>query len=103
MEQVVLTDYAGHGYTHLESNMTIKGWEIDLIFLYQNIYVFVEVKSVDFMDELFDYITPGKKKALHKSIQTYLRKNNINADYRLDVIFVRHGKIIERFEDQWLE
>jgi len=103
MEQVVCADYSARWYQHLESNMTIKGWEIDLIFRQHTMYVFVEVKSVDFMDELFDYITVAKKKALHKAIQSYLRKHVIDSDYRLDVVFVRNGKIIERYEDESLE
>ncbi len=98
MEQIVLADYLARWYRHITHNYTIKGWEIDLIVHDDKELVFVEVKSVDLIDDIHDYITPGKKSALNKTIQSYLRTNNIDQDYRLDVVFVRRGEIIERYE-----
>jgi Holliday junction resolvase-like predicted endonuclease len=53
---------------------------------------------VNEIDDLSDVITPAKKKALSRAIQTYLYNNPHSGEIRVDVIFVRGNTVIERFE-----
>ena len=83
----------------LEMNYTIRWWEIDLIVENELYLVFVEVKVVDWVDDLFDYITKAKLKFLSKTIENYLHKNPTNKTYRLDFVFVKNWKIFEVYEN----
>ncbi len=96
-EQIVKNFLLEKGWIFVESNFTMRGGEIDLIFLSpQNIYVFVEVRSVDYLDDIGGYITNKKLKNLVKTIEYYLLKHNMEeVERRLDVIFVKDWKILE--------
>ena len=89
------------GWVFVESNFTMRGWEIDLIFLSpEGIYVFVEVRSVDFLEDVSEYITHQKLKNLKKTIQYYmLTHGDSQKDYRLDVIFVKDNDILEHIQN----
>ena len=86
-------------YRFLESNFTIRGWEIDLIFEKNWVIHFVEVKTTDFIKDTQDYITTKKIKALYKTAQSWLEKNNMDCMYQFDLVFVSKWKIsfIENF------
>ncbi len=98
-ETIVLQHYLGSWWTLLEKNYTIPGGEIDLIMWNSQTIIFCEVKVVDKTDDLMGYITPKKLKALKKTVETYCRKNNVEKDCRLDVIFVKNWEILQRYED----
>ncbi|NOZ43904.1 MAG: hypothetical protein GXP45_01945 [bacterium] len=71
---------------------------MDLILRYKQEIVFVEVKVVDYIEDLFGYISPNKLKNLKKTIEAYLLKHKLTEDFRLDVVFVKNQRIIEKFE-----
>jgi Holliday junction resolvase-like predicted endonuclease len=53
----------------------------------------VEVKVVDHIDELHDYVTPKKLGHLRHTIEYYLLKHANDKEYWLDVVFVKNGSI----------
>jgi Holliday junction resolvase-like predicted endonuclease len=62
--------------------------------------IFVEVKVVDHIDDLYKYIKPSKLNYLQKTIDSFLQ--NFEKDYqsiRLDVVFVKNKKIYKIYEN----
>ncbi len=97
-EKIVRSYYEKKWYRYITSNFTIRGGEIDLIFTTQTTIIFVEVKVVNHVDDLHNYITPRKLRYLDKSITTYLYKFPSNKAPRLDVVFVKDGRIFQVFD-----
>lgn len=98
-EALVLQYYVDKGYTPREQNYTIRGWEIDCIVENERHIVFVEVKVVNHIDDLQSFITGKKLYYVQKTIEQYLHTHHIDKDPRLDIVFVKHGAIIEVFEN----
>lgn len=96
-EQLVKKRYIDQGYTAIIDNFTIRGGEIDLIMTHGDVLHFVEVKVVDTIDHLHDFITPRKLAALHRTIQTFCMQYEGDRESSLDVVFVQHGHIVEHF------
>lgn len=61
--------------------------------------VFIEVKVVDGMDDLFGYVTEKKLYFVHKTIAHYMRDYETKQNIRIDVVFVKRGKIFEVYEN----
>jgi Holliday junction resolvase-like predicted endonuclease len=62
--------------------------------------VFVEVKVVDNVDDLYQYITKNKLNYLQKTIDSFLQI--FEEDYeiiRLDVVFVKNQEIYKIYEN----
>jgi Holliday junction resolvase-like predicted endonuclease len=59
----------------------------------------VEVKVVNYIENLHDYITPKKLQKLKHTIETYLWKYPTKKIVRIDVVFVKDNKIIEIFKN----
>ena len=57
--------------------------------------IFVEVKVVNYIENLHDYITPKKLQTLKHTIDTYLWKYPTQKKVRVDVVFVKDTKIFE--------
>ena len=51
-ESLVKKHYLNLGYRFLHANWTIPGWEIDLIFESDSELIFIEVKTVDYTENL---------------------------------------------------
>lgn len=100
-ENIALKYFLEKWYQFVEKNFTIRGWEIDLIVKKQNL-VFVEVKNIDSIDNIQNYITNKKLKSLQKTIWVYVESKNIQ-DYRLDIVFVKNWKIFEHFENIYID
>ena len=98
-ENFVKNHYLNLDYRFLHSNRTILGWEIDLIFESDSELVFIEVKTVDHTEDLENYITKSKLKALERSVESYITKYPTSKDLRIDVAFIQQGKIIEIYEN----
>lgn len=98
-EELAVWYYEERGYEILETNYTIPGGELDVIAQKNGEIVFVEVKVVDYIDDLMWYIKPQKLKFLEKTIQDYMYKKNLDFDVRLDVAFVKNNSILEVFEN----
>ena len=83
----------------VERNFTIRGGEIDLIVENAEQLCFVEVKVVDSIDDLHNYITSAKLKHITKTIQRYLHTNPTDKTIQIDVVFVQDGKILETYKN----
>ena len=83
----------------LGRNINYRNGELDIIASKDGVTAFVEVKTVNYIEEIHDFITPSKMYALQRSIQIYIQEHPKVAEHRLDVVFVKYGKIIERFEN----
>lgn len=98
-EELALQYYVDKWYEILDTNYTIKWWELDIIAQKDWNVVFVEVKVVNWVDEIMWYITPKKLKNLEHTIQVYLYRKNLKFFIRLDVVFIKNNQILEVFEN----
>lgn len=98
-EDLVLEYYEENWYEILDTNYTIRWWEIDIIAQKDWEIVFIEVKVVDWMDDVMWYITPKKLMALERTIQNYMYKKWLDFWIRIDVVFVKDNKILEVYEN----
>ena len=57
--------------------------------------IFVEVKVVNYIDNLHDYITERKLLSLKHTIETYLWKYPTEKIIRVDIVFIKDKKIFE--------
>ncbi len=87
--------YESHGYICSSKNFTIRWWEIDLVMENDLTIIFVEVKVVNYIENLHDYITQKKLFVLRNSIDTYLWKYPTSKIVRIDIVFIKDQKIIE--------
>lgn len=83
----------------MERNYTIKGGELDLIFHKNNILTFVEVKVVDHIHDLQNYVTSKKLGHVKHTIEYYLSTHPTNKEHVLDIVFVRDNSILEVYEN----
>lgn len=102
-EEIVKNYYINNWFKFIEQNFTVKWWELDLIFSKVWSLKFIEVKNIDWINDLFDYITKKKLNFLIKTINIYLYKFDItNIDYSLDVVFVKKNEIYEIYDNIWI-
>ena len=99
-ENAVCDFLVRNGYEIVKRNFTIKGGEIDIIAMKENVVAFVEVKTrkPEALTSGEDAITYSKKKALIRTAEAYLRKSDRNdCVYRFDVAVVTcdNGKILK--------
>ncbi|GHV28499.1 hypothetical protein FACS1894176_11070 [Bacteroidia bacterium] len=59
-EKLVQNYYEGQGFSLLKANFTVKGGEIDLVMKKDSTLVAIEVKNLDTIEELDNYITSRK-------------------------------------------
>ena len=98
-ETLVAKRYQNHWYSLIENNYTIPWGELDLIFTKNNILTFVEVKVVDHIEDLQDYITPKKLGHVKHTMEYYLVSHPTDQEYSLDIVFVRDNSILEIYEN----
>lgn len=100
-EELAKSHYIENGYELISKNYTIRWWEIDLLMRKWNELIAIEVKTVDAIDELDNYITPKKIWFLKKTLQSFLYENDANwvDTVRMDAVFVKDGKILEIYEN----
>lgn len=80
-----------NGFIILESNYYTRYGEIDIIAKKNDIYHFIEVKSVvnySFIDPILK-ITHKKLSRIYKGIAIYLSSNNLDAEYCVDLVIIR--------------
>jgi putative endonuclease len=86
------------GYQIIERNFYAKKLgEIDIIAVKNKVYHFVEVKSGDSFEAVYN-ITPNKLHKLLRSIQYYLKVKNLDIDYCVDAIIFA-GEELEYLEN----
>lgn len=98
-EELAAQYYQNQWYILIESNYTIPWWELDLIFQHHNILTFVEVKVVDHIDDLQEYLTPKKLWHVKHTIAYYLLTHPTDREYVLDVVFVRDNSILDVYKN----
>ncbi|WP_456451483.1 YraN family protein [Hydrogenimonas sp.] len=80
----------------LERNFYFKGGEIDIVAEKGGIVHFVEVKSGDSFEPLYN-LTPVKVRRVVNGAQTWLKKRKLDLPWQVDALIVRGG------ECEWLE
>ncbi len=82
-----------NGFTIIERNFYAKKLgEIDIIASKDSTYHFIEVKSGDTFEAVYN-ITPAKLSKLYRSIQYYLKLKNLDVAYCVDAIIVSNNNI----------
>lgn len=66
--------------------------EIDIIATKDEVYHFIEVKSGDGFEPIYN-ITPSKLSKLKRSIEYYLKIKQLDVAYCIDVITISDGKL----------
>ena len=75
-----------HSFKIIQTNYYAKKLgEIDIIATKNNIYHFIEVKSGESFEAVYN-ITPSKLHKLYRSIDFYLQEKNLYVDYCVDAI-----------------
>lgn len=98
-ENIVQALYESHGYICKDKNFTIRWWEIDIVMENPVNLIFVEVKVVNYIDNLHDYITTKKLQSLKYAIDSYVWKYPTNKNIRIDIVFVKDNKVVEIFKN----
>ncbi len=81
-----------NGFTVLERNFYSKFGEIDIIALKHKILHFIEVKSGKNFEPIYA-ITPKKVDKIIKTINYFLLKKRIDADFCIDALIIKNDKI----------
>ncbi len=98
-EELVAQHYQQIWYHLIEKKYTIKWGEIDLIFEKDRTLFFVEVKVVNTIQDLQDYITTKKLGHVKHTIAYYLMTHPTDKEYVLDVVFVRNNAILHIYNN----
>ncbi len=103
-EALALNFLKNKHYTILAANLHCGKSEIDIIATYNNVLVFVEVKTrkTAFFGYPETFVTEQKQKSLARGAQWYIEKNNYHGEIRFDIIAViisTDRTEIDHFED----
>lgn len=98
-EEIVAKYYESKWYKINERNYTIRWWELDIVAENNDNIAFIEVKTVDHIDDLFDYISKKKIASIKKTMEYYLFGHPTKKDIQIDVVFVKNKNIIEIYEN----
>lgn len=80
------------GFEIVERNFFARYGEIDIIAQKEGVLHFVEVKSGENFEPIYN-ITSGKLKKLERAIKFYILKKSITQAYCLDALIVKGDKI----------
>jgi len=80
------------GFKILRRNFYFKGGEIDIIALKNNTIHFIEVKSGNGFEPIYN-ITPSKLQKIIKGAYTYIQKENLKLPFCIDAIIIKDKKI----------
>jgi len=98
-EWIVAKYYESKWYVIVAKNYTIPWWEIDIIVENSQDLIFVEVKTINAIDDIDGYVTKKKIWLLDNTVQTYLMKNPSNKDISIDAVFVKWNQIVEIYQN----
>jgi len=76
------------GFQIIERNFTLRGGEIDIIAIKDEVLHFIEVKSCSSYDPLYN-ITPKKLQYVINTAQRFMQKKNLDLCYQIDAISVQ--------------
>ena len=99
-EELAISFLENKGYEILAKNYRFKRFEIDIISKFNNLLIFVEVKSrkSNFYGNPEEAVTKTKAKQVIIAAQNYIFKTNWKADIRFDIIAITKNEIMH-FED----
>ncbi len=103
-EQLAAAYLQERGYTLVGANWRSPQGEFDLILRDGETLVFVEVKTrKGGLEAAFESITQRKRQILERMAYLYLSENNLDCDWRIDVVAVmiakRGNPLIEHVQD----
>lgn len=98
-EWIVAKYYESKWYVVVAKNYTIPWWEIDIVVENNQDLIFVEVKTINAIDDIDGYVTKKKIWLLDNTVQTYLMKNPSNKDISIDAVFVKWNQIVEIYQN----
>ena len=98
-EEYVKQYYLSKWREYVVSNFTIRWWEIDLIFSNATTLLFIEVKCINSLESIHNYITYKKRISMKKTIAAYYYKIKPNRIPRIDIVFVKNGTIYTIIEN----
>jgi len=83
------------GYKITDKNFKVKAGEIDIIALDKKVLVFIEVKfrKNNKYGNPYEFVTVQKQQKITKAALLYIKKNNIKADFRFDVVSICGNEI----------
>ena len=81
-----------NGFQILKRNFYFKGGEIDIIAFKDNTLHFIEVKSGEGFEPVYN-ITPSKLKRIIKGAYIYIKQNNLNYKFCIDAVIVKNDSI----------
>lgn len=88
-EELVCKKYIELWFSLIEKNFTRKWWEIDIIFQKDNLFKFVEVKTIIDKNQIENIVNQSKIDRLVSTIDKYFIENEIyNFDWDLEFCFV---------------
>jgi putative endonuclease len=79
-------------YKITERNFYSKFGEIDIIAFKDGVYHFVEVKSGEGFEPIYN-ITPAKLQRVIKTAYVYMKKNRIDSSFCIDAIIIKSEQI----------
>jgi len=88
------------GYSILERNWKFGKIEIDLIASFEEIIVFVEVKTREnnYVGEPWEAVTISKQKRIVKAAHQYLVSHDEDREVRFDIISIIHNAKYQQIE-----
>ena len=100
-EELAKQHYIHNWYELIKWNYTIQWWEIDLLMKKWWELVVIEVKTVNDIEDLDNYVTPKKIWFLQRTLENYLQDIDESwiENIRMDVVFVKNNQILEIYED----
>lgn len=78
------------GFRIIERNFTLRGGEIDIIAMKDDVLHFIEVKSCTSYDPLYN-ITPVKLQHIISTAQRFMQKKQLDLAFQVDAVSVQDG------------
>jgi putative endonuclease len=101
-EDAAAASLEGDGYSILARNFRWPGGEVDIVAEKGELLIFVEVKAWSGLgtDALADSIGPTKRRRIVETSKIFLARHREYSSRRVryDVVFVRDGRALERYE-----
>lgn len=91
-EEKAVTFLIRNGFRVLERNFSCKVGELDIIAQKEGVLHFVEVKSGENFEAIYN-LTPQKLQRVLKTTQFYLKKTGLDMPFSIDAIVVQKEEI----------
>jgi len=79
------------GFQIIERNYTLRGGEIDIIAIKDEVLHFIEVKSGSFYSPLYN-ITPKKLQHVINTAHRFMKNKNLDLAFQIDAICVQENR-----------